>query len=311
MNSAPETDAAANQLDAVTAAGPRRQELRGRLELRLPEVAREALPVLGDLDDKYTWVAPAILRRNREISQCAPELLADYNRYILVSYLATFTLEDARYRLPASVCALYGPELARILRQLQTLDDDFFNLSNDRFRKDLAIVTHRLIPVGAEFAEGGAGVPRRVLFANGIRQLVAAAWFIAVRCGGLRPFFALHAHTLSLERFSPEGWLESYHRLAELLELNPRRRGWISASWFLDPGLATISPHLAYLREVPSENGATLLFVCHHRDGSSGALTRSSVRQSLFAEGKYVPASYMRIWPRRSLIAWSRRVDRG
>ena len=73
----------------------------------------------------------------------------------------------------------------------------------------------------------------------------------------------------------------------------------------------SISPHLSYLREVPSENGATLLFVCHHSDGSSGALSRSSVRRRLFAEGKYVPATYMRIWPRQSLIAWRRRSSRG
>ncbi|MGF1630376.1 MAG: hypothetical protein ACFCUT_12960 [Kiloniellaceae bacterium] len=261
----------------------------------------------GDYPDKYTWVPDEIGGMNRLLKERHPDLLADYNRYVLLSFMSSFSLDGSRYRLPASVAQLYIRELERIFLQAETFEDSFFDVSDDGFLKDLAILTHRLIPVGAEFAEGGAGIPRRILFAGGARQFFRSLWFVAVRCGGLRPFFALHAHTLALDDFNPTGWLKSYHRLAELVELNPQMKGWLSASWFLDPALETVSPHLAYLRKVPVENGAALLFVCHHRDGTSGALSKSPGRRRLFDEGKYVPATYMRIWPRKALIAWSRR----
>lgn len=265
--------------------------------------------------DRRNWPlryndAPAeIAAANRRLKEDCPAALADYNRGVLLELIASFSLDDARYRLPPSVTALYGREIARILRQMDSAEDDFFDITNDGFLKDLAILSHRLIPIGAEYAQGGAGIPRRLLFSGGPRQFFKALRLVVVRCGGRRPFFALHAHTQALEDFNPEGWVASYHRLADLLALNPKVRGWLSASWFLDPALEAISPHLAHLRRLPMDNGAELLFVCRHPDGKSGALSKSPTRRRLFAEGRYVPATYMRVWPRRAVIAWSRRAD--
>jgi len=288
---------------AEAAAAARR--LRARLEPVVPAAALDPAAAAAGGSEKYTWVPDAIAQANATLR--GGDLLADYNRYVLLALIAGFSADKSRYRLPKSVVALYPGELRRILRQVETFETAFFDAAEDGFRKDLAILTHRLIPIGAEYAEGGAGIPRRLLFTGGLSQAFKVVWLIAARCGGLRPFFALHAHTLSLERFNPEGWRESYFRLVELLELNPQMKGWVSASWFLDPALETISPHLAYLREVPVEGGAALMFVCRHPDGSSGALSKSATRRRLFAEGKYVPATYMRVWPRAAMLAWRQR----
>jgi hypothetical protein len=261
-----------------------------------------------DWPQRYSAVPEEIAAANARLEKDHPAAVADYNRGVLLELIASFSLNDAIYSLPPSITALYGREISRILHQIDSAEDGFFAIANDGFLKDLAILSHRLIPIGAEYAQGEAGIPRSLLFSVGPKQFFKLLWLIVVRCGGRQPFFALHAHTLALDDFNPEGWIASYHRLADLLELNPEVRGWMSASWFLDPALESISPRLAHLRKVPLENGAGLLFVCRHPDGRSGALSKSPTRRRLFADGCYVPATYMRVWPRKAVIAWSRRT---
>ena len=285
--------------------------LKVRLAPHLPAGGLDLAESAREAPEKYTWIPEAIAGANAALKAQGDDLVHSFNRYALLALIAGFSADAGRYRLPPSIAALYARELARIFRQAQSFEDGFFDLAEDRYLKDLAILTHRLIPVGAEYAEGGAGIPRRILFAGGAVQFFKALWLVAVRCRGWRPFFALHAHTLALEDFNPEGWQATHQRLAELLALNPGVKGWLSASWFLDPALEKVSPHLGYLRDVPVSGGAELLFVCRHPDGASGALSRSAERRRLFAEGKYVPATYMRVWPRRAAIAWGRRQSAG
>ena len=296
--------------DVTAESAARLRRLVERLRQVGPGVSLELAPPARAWPETYIWIPEDVARANESLRRDAPGALPDYNRYVLLKLIERFSPRENRYRLPDSIAALYPAELARIRRQVETFEDKYFDTANDAFRKDLAILTHRLIPVGAEYAEGGAGIPRRLFFCGGIGQALRLLWLVLGRCRGRRPFFALHAHTLALADFNPRGWRATYHRLAELLELNPRMKGWVSASWFLDPALEDVSPHLGYLRKVPLEGGAALLFVCRHPDGSSGALSKSETRRRLFAEGKYVPATYMRIWPRAAVLAWRERQSR-
>jgi hypothetical protein len=188
--------------------------------------------------------------------------------------------------------------------QLTKFDLTFYDLGRDEFLKDVAILTHRLIPLGAEFAEPDRGVPRSVLVKGGLTQLLRGMWFFGMRLRGFKPLFCLHLHNLVLDQFNAEGMVRTYGRLAELLELNPEVKGWFSASWFLDPQLASISPHLAHLRKIPEDGGAAVFFVKADVQGRSGALAKSRTRQRLFREGQYVPKVYMRIWPRQAMLDW-------
>jgi hypothetical protein len=291
------------------AAAERAARLKSSLERQVPPELLALSVDVASGPERYTWVPEEVARVNTALRATGASAVHSYNRYVLLNLIAAFSLSDSRYRLPHSIIALYDRELWRIFRQTDSLEDKFFDIANDAYLKDLAILTHRLIPVGAEFAEGGAGIPRRVLLAGGPTQFFDALRLVLFRSGGLKPFFALHAHTLALDDFNPQGWLATYRRLAELVVMNAQMKGWLSASWFLDPALESVSPHLAYLNRVPLEGGAALLFVCRHRDGSSGALSKSPARRRLFAEGKYVPATYMRVWPRCSLIEWARRRE--
>ena len=265
-----------------------------------------ALAWVHDRRAKYGKVNPELAARYAELHEQSPRLAFLFNKFLICSLAADFTVSRSPYKIPPSVERLYLKEIRRIADQLDRFELSFYDLGRDEFLKDLAILTHRLIPVGAEFAQPDCGVPRSVLFKGGPSQLLRGLWFFGVRLRGFKPLFSLHLHNLALDEFNPEGLVETYGRLAELLELNPEFKGWFSGSWFLDPQLASISPHLAHLRAVPEANGAAIFFVEADPRGTSGALAKSATRQRLFREGKYLPKIYMRVWPRQAMLEWQR-----
>lgn len=229
-----------------------------------------------------------------------------YVKFLISKLIENFRLSEARVALPLSVQALYSQELARITEQLLSNNIEYYNFNVDPFAKDFAFLTHRLIPVGAEFAEPNTSVYKRPLLANGIKSALAGLNLLLIRARGLEPFFCLHAHPMALQDFNPQGWIETYHRLADLLKANPNAKGITSASWFLDPQLREISPHLSYLRDVPEEGGAMFFRSGIDQLGDSGALARSAKRRALFDQGRYIPVIYMRVWIREDLLRWSR-----
>ena len=78
------------------------------------------------------------------------------------------------------------------------------------------------------------------------------------------------------------------------------------ASWFYDPVLATVSPRLGYLRDVPLNGGAKLFFVEKGGAALANSLSTSPTRRKLYEEGKYVPTTYMMAWGRKAQSAWAR-----
>ena len=196
---------------------------------------------------------------------------------------------------------LYNEQLQRIEDQLSCKPDNYFSLKNDPFRKDLGILRHRLIPCGAEFVTPHSGLSRALLVKGGWWQ---AGKFIRVviQCRGIKPFLELHMHPLFTSSFNPEGWINTYENLADFLVLNPSLLGVQSTSWFLDPALEQVSPHLAYLRQIPERCGATILYAGQDNDDNSGAFATSQTRRDLHAAGQYYPQLFTRIWPRHQIL---------
>jgi hypothetical protein len=91
----------------------------------------------------------------------------------------------------------------------------------------------------------------------------------------------------------------------------------VGTSWFYDPQLAYVSPHLSYLRLRPMERGATIVrngssdyaISCATAKSRSGCEDRvarlvASTRRKLYEQGKYVPVAYSLLWPREALLGW-------
>lgn len=245
---------------------------------------------------------PPLYRREEHALQCTnPESVYRFNRTIYARLLRDFSLDDAFIRLPESTKALYSKEVDRLESKVRSSSIHHFQTSNDSFRKDLAILTHRLVPCGAEFFYPYGGIPRSLAIRSGLTGLtrfLAATW--ALR--GLKPLLELHLHSEVLDAFTPEGWLNTYENLADVLGLNPQFLGVQSFSWFLDPALEWISPHLAYLRQVPEQCGAYIFYSSDEPPLASAAVHKSQKRRSLAATGKYQPKIYARVWPRKALL---------
>ena len=251
----------------------------------------------------YGHLAPWLVSFLRNVSahDHAAQTLA--RRVLMLDQLQAACDGPQHIQLPQSVLQLYPRECERILLALQA-PDCTADLTEDRWKKNLAILNGRLVPVGAEFADIHAGIPRSIVVKGGLAQSLRVLHLIAFGTRGFGPMLELHAHPDSLTDFNADGWRASYHRLAEILLLNPTYRGVMASSWFRDPALATISPRLRYLRDYPQQYGAEMFAVGVDTQGNSGALVRSPTRQRLFHEGRYVPTIHLMLWPRATLLAW-------
>lgn len=177
-------------------------------------------------------------------------------------------------------------------------------LLKDQFHKDLLCFTGRMIPCGARVVDLRSVVPRRILVSDGLRRLPKNLKFF-LRAGGFRPYCGAHLHLPALSEFNDVGFHKSYLCIAELLHRDPALKGMVGMSWFYDPNLEEISPHLAFLRHKPLANGARLFRMGSFAESRRDALANSIRRTKLFNEGRYVPTQFALVWLRGDLLRWA------
>lgn len=225
--------------------------------------------------------------------------------YACILAAAAETLGSARYaRLPARVRGHQSRQFRRILSDQERIVA-VCSLDQDLFQKDFGLASLRLYAAAAQLVDYRAGVGRALLMKGGFSDLPRRLTIFA-RIGGFQPFFEIHTHDFYLDEFTPDGWDECYRCCAELYSVHPRVLGMYGGSWFYDPSLATISPRLAYLRDVPQSGGAHVLFDSVNAQSTKLATSTSPTRKALFDQGSYKPASWALIWPRAGQLAWFR-----
>lgn len=213
--------------------------------------------------------------------------------------------------LPASLHQRLMNQANRILRETAPRPDNSHDLNSDLFHKDLALLAGRLLPVGAELIQPYAGIPRSLLVRGNARQFLRAVNYFLLRRKGFGDYCAFHMDGRQLQGFTPQGWRQTYRRIAEFLKLNVNIRGVFGSAWFYDPAVAEISPHLAYLREVREAGGARNFCYGVSAGVTSNALAKSRRRNALYREGRYTPRSYYLVWHRRELIDWAEKSADG
>lgn len=227
----------------------------------------------------------------------------------LVLYHAAIDIVDGTFishiPIPESIRELLHNEARRIIRDFSDRSATPYRTDSDLFGKDVAIVTGRMLPVGAELIELHSGIPRSVLVRGNFRQFVRGGIYFIGQRRGFYGYCALHMNSRHLEDFNPEGWRKTYLRLAELLELNPEIRGVSGSAWFYDPAVAEISSHLAYLRVVREAGGARNFRYGPSSEAKKDALLKSRKRRLFHEQGRYNPEAYFLIWHRRELLRWA------
>ena len=260
------------------------------------------------LETRYREVPPELERASRALIEGSPAREAAFNRHALTRLLRDVDLVDCCLRVPRSVLALQHQELRRILAELEERDDDFYRLSNDDFLKELSIVSWKLLPLGGLYAERLPRTHVSAVLGGAPRERIRGLAFIVFRMHGWGPLVRGHEHSLVLRRLDEEEWHLTHHRAADLLALNSSLKALDGESWQVDPEIPRISPRIAFVRQLPSENGGATFFVRRDALMDHLATLKSGTRRRLYQEGTYRPEVHLAVWPRRALISWSERT---
>jgi len=96
------------------------------------------------------------------------------------------------------------------------------------------------------------------------------------------------------------------HRVAaDLMRSNPRIRAIFQSNWYLDPEVAEISPHLAFLSRFATSHGSIIGKVGSDEEVVRESTWKSGNRKRLYESGRYVPTRYYRLWPRDAVLLWA------
>ena len=211
-------------------------------------------------------------------------------------------LDQSRLQIPLK--SLYLKWLNKILGDLSLKMNEPLHKSN-LFLKYLAVCNMRCIPVGGAWITELSGVSRRILFSGGTLQFLKTAFFFPLKTKGFRLFYQIHMVQNMKHLVTDQGRSECYKGVALLLNNSPDIKGMFACSWYYDPVVKEISPHLSYLSESAVRSGAQVYKIGSSQSDINNATQRSSKRRILYKEGKYLPTNHMLIWSRKNLLEWA------
>lgn len=210
--------------------------------------------------------------------------------------------------LPESIISLYPDAFDRLAEFLNNTCVEPYDSTNDFFRKDIRFVIGLSIPCGAQVVDMYSQFRLSTVIISFLRSrdFNSISRYLFIK--GYRPWFQIHTESRYLNDFNKEGWDRCYLRIAELLDRKQNITGMVGTSWFYDPQLLKISPHLSYLQNFLLDHGAFRLRHGTQRSDIANAIKTSETRRQLFQEGRYIPVCYSMLWPRDKLIAWAKQV---
>ncbi len=286
------------------------EELRGRRPGLLESHPVETyLAAFAETDRRFGYRAvPASARESARAIEAGhgEEALHQYNRLALCTAASRFGERCRDGGIPEEVEELTRPFLTDVLAAAESRSGGRYRMEVDRFAKEFAVARLKMVVGGPELIDLRSAIPRRSLVHPPRSRIPARLLFVFRRAGGLAPFLESHLDRRLVRAFSRTGYDAFYRRLALILEARADLRGYVGpGAWYCDPALASISPELGYLAEVPAQNGAGLFPVPATDVSTRDALRLSPARLAAYEAGKYVPRPHMVVWPRESLIAWA------
>ena len=254
---------------------------------------------------KYFAITDTILKQFNVSSNKISITASKYNSILIARLLSLASARSLARYIPQDILDDYCLQFYRIAQNIATNVTDYMKFGNDVFIKDLGLCRLEVFPCISLLVEKYSGVPRRLIGKGGVSQVIRFISLSISLKARYYPFFEIHAHTPMMANFTPEGWDRCYQLVAQLLHRYPDYLGLVGSSWFFDPKIKSISPHLSYLRERALEGGATFF-----RSGSStqdilNATAKSRRRRELYEAGEYTPTSHFMVWPRKCLIEWA------
>ena len=152
------------------------------------------------------------------------------------------------------------------------------------------------------------GIPRRWIVQARGRHRIRFAQYVAIRLRGFKPVWQTHVRKQPPGvHLTEEAFVRSHLEIARALKRHPEIRGIASSSWYYDPEIGALSPHLAFIRNLLAENGCFVFEIPCDEAMRENALFASRARQRAAAEGAYRPRAFARLWSRDAFLRWAER----
>lgn len=152
-----------------------------------------------------------------------------------------------------------------------------------------------------------SGFPRSYLARIPLRDVPKTLHYVFFHAGGRRPFLETHtAFRRELPILTEDDERTVFRLLGGSMKRQPEIRGYMGSSWFADPTLAEVSPHLAWLRKWYEEcvSFGALWTDLGEAPPDSGFLVGDRHRRRLYQSGRWKPKQGLIIWERRDLLRW-------
>lgn len=206
--------------------------------------------------------------------------------------------------IPESIIRHIHSSYMRIMKDFSHLPDSYYDISKRDFIYDFGVCCLRNLPIGGAWFTQIRMMSPRIFATFNIRSITRILKCIFFNTGGLSPYCIIHTFPRYMLRFNCQQMNLSYQQIGKLMKCCPEIKGIFRKSWFLDPELKNISPEMAYLREIPLNNGAVSFVIRTTRYDIRNALAFSHHRRYLFKKSKYSPEVHGYIWPKKDFLGW-------
>ena len=209
-------------------------------------------------------------------------------------------------RLPASVqLQLMSYWLMVVAPPKRTAE--LFRRGSNTFESACETAVLERVPAG-QLSWVRSGLPRRSVLDLSLANTLPFISTLLLDMRGFGPACYTHANTFRRNRFI---MLEiearrSYWRIAQAMRDEPDIKGLVTVSWYHDPDLPRVSPHLSWMNAIVQEGGGRI-FSGAIADNQSGTFENSSARQAAAVRGDYQPREGIVLWPRNAMLAWADR----
>jgi hypothetical protein len=152
-----------------------------------------------------------------------------------------------------------------------------------------------------------SGFARSWLLKIPLRDVPRFIYGVYRRAGGPKPYFVPHTPIRrELPILTEEDERRAMRVIAASMALQPDIRAFLSSSWWLDPQLAAVSPHMAWLARWMEEcrRFGALITILGPAPPNSGYLVGDHRRRAMYESGQWKPVNGILFWPRRDLLSW-------
>jgi hypothetical protein len=232
--------------------------------------------------------------------------MALYHKLALACFMKDSLKRLMSRSFPKGIISNIHSWYERAIHDFDRQPDSYYDTLKLNFKIDFGVCCLKSLPIGGAWFVKIRMIRPQVFFTLDIHRLKRIWRCVLFKTKGFFPYVVIHTVPRYMLRFNCQRMNLGYKQIGELMKYNTRIKGIFRRSWFLDPNLKNVSPALTYLREIPERNGAILFEGGTTRHEITESLEFSPRRRKLYEEGKYIPAAYAYIWPRKEFLEWLR-----